>query len=612
MFATRPKRGHNRNRCSWICTMKVLRTTRACSGVFRLKVANTSLYLSVLRRGAAFFMALGWRRSLIIQLLGLSSSSLYALGLASLVPVLNMFSGKKTKLPAALDHALSYIPAIQQHGQTGFILLAGTLAIFMLRSVCLGLYYGYGGRITEDYTRHVRNRILEAYALDREHYAVESAKTKILYFNSQLPQLTSFNWGIIYCSLQIYVLLVLVAANLYLSPAAFAISLCIGLAAVPFTQPLLRSISAIGGVLFSLNHKVLIQSNNFTEGFETVTTLNVRGELQADIDALGRQAMHQQFRLGLSQGLAAGMPEILTAFVAVGFYFVLGAGGISGASIAIAGYSIVRLVAVFGQLTEKMSDLLKLMKVSDELHGFSKVSQGAIPDHRVISSQVDWAPIAIKFEKTTVTITGRSLVQDVTTSLKGEGIYQFSGPNGSGKSTLLRSLAGLMPYSGSITIAGNEVKSLTRESLTKFISYHSQDNFLLEGTFLENVLLGNPDRNAADVQRLLTEMNLQGHPLFSGGLNFRIAETASNLSGGERQLICIIRTLLRDTPIYLLDEYTNHLGQDVAHKLGVYLRKLKGRMIVVVSHANLQVADMVFTMEYGRLISSERRLSVTV
>jgi ABC-type multidrug transport system fused ATPase/permease subunit len=565
---------------------------------------KTSSYLSVLRRGLEFFRGLGWKRTLIIQFLGLASSALYALGLASLIPVLNMFNGTKTPLPATINNLLNHIPAIQQHGQTGLVLLTGTLLIFVLRGCAVSLYYGYGGRTTEDYTRQVRNRILEAYAHDREHHAAENAKTKILYLNSQMPLLSSFNWGIIYCSLQIYVLLVLVAVNIYISPPAFGISVCIGLMAIPLTQPLLRKISAVGRVLFTLNHRVLTQSNNFTEGFETITTLNVRDQLEADIDQLGVQAMHQQFRLGIAQGMAAAMPEILTAFVAIGFYFVLGSGRMNGTLIAIAGYSIVRLVAIFGQLNEKLGDLLKLITVSDELHAFAQGAQGRREHQRSLSGKVDRLPIAVCFENVTVTVAGRNLVEEISLTLKGNGIYQFAGANGSGKSTLLRALAGLMPYSGSITIAGGEVRRLTRESLTGMISYHSQDNFLLEGSFLENVLLGNPRHSPADVQHLLAKMGLLGHSMFAQGLDFRIAESASNLSGGERQLICILRTLLRDAPIYLLDEYTNHLGRDVAEKLGHYLRGLHDRMIIMVSHANLHLANKVVVMEYGRLATT--------
>jgi ABC-type bacteriocin/lantibiotic exporter with double-glycine peptidase domain len=487
----------------------------------------------------------------------------------------------------------------------------GTLVIFLLRSGALSLYYGYGGRTTEDYTRSVRNKILYAYAHEREHYAAENAKTKILYLNSQLPLLSSFNWGIIYCSLQIYVLVVLIAANIYISPSAFGISLGIGLLAIPLTQPLMRKISAVGRVLFSLNHRALTQSNNFTEGFETVTTLNVGRDLQADINVLGIQAMHQQFRLGVAQGAAAAMPEILTALVAIGFYLVLGSGGVNGTLIAIAGYSVVRLVGVFGQLNEKMGDLLKLIIISDEVHAFSDGRPETNLHRRFLSGKVVHSSIVVCFDNATVTVSGRDLVKDVSLTLKGSGIYQFSGPNGSGKSTLLRALVGLMPYSGNITIDGSEVKSLTRESLTRMISYHSQDNFLLEGTFLENVLLGSPDRSPADVRHLLQKTGLQDHTLFANGLDFRIAESASNLSGGERQLICVLRTLLRDTPIYVLDEYTNHLGREVAGQLGLYLQGLTDRMVIIVSHANLQLADMIFNMEYGKLSSAGQQNPVT-
>src|SRR5262249_17861619 len=154
----------------------------------------------------------------------------------------------------------------------------------------------------------------------------------------------------------------------------------------------------------------------------------------------------------------------------IGFYLVVGSGGVNGTLIAIAGYSIVRLVGIFAQLNEKLGDLMKLIKTSDEIHAFAQMSLQAQQLHRSISIKPDRSKIAVCFDKTTVTVSSRDLVKDVSVILEGSGIYQFAGPNGSGKSTLLRALAGLMPYSGHITIDGNEVKSLTRASLTDLIA----------------------------------------------------------------------------------------------------------------------------------------------
>ncbi|HWY61206.1 MAG TPA: ABC transporter ATP-binding protein [Rhizomicrobium sp.] len=577
---------------------------------------NLTPYLSVFQHGAKLYKALGWKQSVIVQGSGVAASGLYALGLASLLPVMESLGvgGGSRAFPAFIASIISHSSLLQNHELVSVLLLLATLSVFLLRSAFLGFYYGYGGRMTEQYTRGVRDDILTTYALDREQYGSENAKTKILYLNSQLQQLTSFNWGIMFCTLQAYTLIVLILVNIYLSPGVFAVSIGIGLTMIPLTQPILHRISMIGTVYYGIIHKILTSANNFTEGFETLTTLNVRDRIQKEINGLGGSAMLAQFDLGVRQGFIAALPEILVSIAVLGFFLILGFGAFNGPLIAVSGYSMIRLVGAIGQINERMGDLIKQRAVVDEIELFLQLNRVPGRSHNLARRFTSVAPstahMQIRCINITISASNRPLVHNATVSLDGNGIFQLAGPNGSGKSTLLRAIAGLLPYEGSLTIQGREVNTLTRESLASFISYHSQDNFLLEGSFLDNVLLGNPEKNAQDVKHLIVSMQMDRHPLFAKGLDFPIAETASNLSGGERQLICILRTLLRNTPIYLFDEYTNHLSRTVSDLLGVYIKNMKEKLVVVVSHNHMHLADVVIDMEHGQIVKVTQRTSL--
>lgn len=573
---------------------------------------NLTAYLSVLRHGTKLYKAMGWKKSVTVQGAGLLASGLYALGLASLLPVMESLGagGGGSALPAFIAHIISRNSLFQNHGLLSVLLLLATISVFLLRAAFLGFYYGYGARLTEEYSLDIRDRILTTYADNREQYALESAKTKILYLNSQLLQLNSFNWGIMFCTLQLYTLTLLIFVNIYLSPTVFAVSIGIGLAMIPLTQPILHRISVTGAKLYSIYHKILTSANNFTEGFETLTTLNVRDKLQGEIRAFGAVTMRVQFTLGALQGLMAALPEIMVCVVALGFFLVLGATAFNGPLIAISGYSMIRLVGAIGQINERMGDLLKQKKVVDEIEEFLQSNckpSNAVREARRTNALPPTLKTLIRCDDVTINASNRPLVRNASILLQPPGIYQLAGPNGSGKSTLLRAIAGLLPYEGSLTINGQEINVLSRECLASFISYHSQDNFLLEGTFLENVLLGNPNKDVLDVERLLTRMKLNGHPLLAKGLDFRIGETASNLSGGERQLICILRTLLRDTPVYLFDEYTNHLSKSVSELLGEYIKGMTNKIIVIVSHTHLYLANVVIDMEHGKITRVEQK-----
>jgi ATP-binding cassette, subfamily B, bacterial IrtB/YbtQ len=180
------------------------------------------------------------------------------------------------------------------------------------------------------------------------------------------------------------------------------------------------------------------------------------------------------------------------------------------------------------------------------------------------------------------------------------------GPSGAGKSTLLHLIARFHDVAGgAVRVGGVDVRAIGSAALMAGVAIVFQDVYLFDGTIEDNVRLGRPDANAADVRAAAAAARLdEVVERLPGGWSATVGEGGTRLSGGERQRVSIARALLKDAPIVLLDEVTSALdpGNEAAVHEGVE-RLLAGRTVVQVAHRirAAQRADRVVLLDGGRV-----------
>ncbi len=151
------------------------------------------------------------------------------------------------------------------------------------------------------------------------------------------------------------------------------------------------------------------------------------------------------------------------------------------------------------------------------------------------------------------------------------------GKNGSGKSTLGKIIATLIKgYGGIIEVNGVDVKGIIPIALRRIISYAPQSPYLFEATVRENVCMGDSEDNKKTVDKLLYEFGIL--PLAD-----RKISNESELSGGERQKISIIRALQKKADLLILDEPTNHLDWESIQTIKKYITETT-QTVLVISH----------------------------
>ncbi len=201
---------------------------------------------------------------------------------------------------------------------------------------------------------------------------------------------------------------------------------------------------------------------------------------------------------------------------------------------------------------------------------------------------------------------GNQVINTLNLEINEPGLYAITGKSGVGKTTLNMLLLGFdRNYNGNIKLGNYEVSSLHQTEMNKRISYVSQNPFLFKGTVFQNITIGILDKNYSfeTIESLLIKFDLSAFiNRLSDGLKSVIGEGGTQLSGGESQIIAILRAILSKSDIIILDEPTSALDVNLEEKLIKILKEIsKDKIIIVTAHRlpTLIAAKKIFYMENG-------------
>ena len=205
--------------------------------------------------------------------------------------------------------------------------------------------------------------------------------------------------------------------------------------------------------------------------------------------------------------------------------------------------------------------------------------------------------------------TRKNILKDISIDIKSGQTIALVGQSGGGKSTLLNLIPRFFdPVKGTIEIDGQDIKTLTLESLRDAVALVSQETVLFNTTIRDNVMIGKQDASEEEIIQALKDASAWSFVQdMEYGINTKVGERGLRLSGGQRQRISIARAFLKNAPILLFDEATSALDTETEQQVQRSLEKLsRGRTTIIIAHrlSTIQKSDMIYVVDNGVIVET--------
>lgn len=307
----------------------------------------------------------------------------------------------------------------------------------------------------------------------------------------------------------------------------------------------------------------------------------------------------------LSKGLLESINNGLVAVVLLGGMWMIHAKKLAFPDLGVFVGALVlmyeparRITKSFNQMQESLAGLDRIEELLDQKSEL-KDAPGA-PALASVRGDVALKDVSFAYGNEPV-------IRDVSLEAKAGEVVALVGLSGGGKSTILDLIARFYdPDSGTVTIDGHDVKTVTRASILAHLAIVTQEAFLFNDTVAENVRYGRPGASLDDVQAACRVANI--HDVVAAlpaGYDTVVGERGATLSGGQRQRITIARALIRDPKLLVLDEATASLDAASERAVQEALDRLReGRTTLVVAHrlSTVKAADRIVVLEEGRVV----------
>ncbi|MCI9609713.1 MAG: ABC transporter ATP-binding protein [Oscillibacter sp.] len=198
------------------------------------------------------------------------------------------------------------------------------------------------------------------------------------------------------------------------------------------------------------------------------------------------------------------------------------------------------------------------------------------------------------------------ILEDVSLRIPSGSTVGILGGTGSGKTSLVSLIPRLYEADkGTVSVGGKPVAAYTMERLRESVSMVLQKNTLFTGTIRENLLWGNPEATEEELwaacRAACADEFLERMP---GGLDADLGQGGVNVSGGQKQRLCIARAILKKPKVLILDDSTSAVDTATDAKIrAAFAHELKDatKLIIAQRVASLQEADLILVMDGGRI-----------
>ena len=219
-----------------------------------------------------------------------------------------------------------------------------------------------------------------------------------------------------------------------------------------------------------------------------------------------------------------------------------------------------------------------------------------------IDGEIEFKNVSFAYGK------GKNVLENINLHLKSGETLGIIGPTGSSKTTLISLIARLYDVSdGEVLVAGHNVKEYDLKSLRDACAVVLQKNTLFTGTIRSNLLYGNKDATDEQMyEALKLSEAYEFVSTFKDGLDSPIVEGGNNVSGGQKQRLCIARALLKDPKILILDDSTSACDTHTDSLIRKNLQLTKPdvtKLIISQRVSSIKDCDQIIVLEKGKIVA---------
>ncbi|MEK0451502.1 MAG: hypothetical protein RL088_3770 [Verrucomicrobiota bacterium] len=322
------------------------------------------------------------------------------------------------------------------------------------------------------------------------------------------------------------------------------------------------------------------------------------------------EAMNARVKLTVKQtlfGLAVGF------ITAVGTALVLGFGAHSALQGKMTVGQLLVVLAYIAAIYKPLETISTTIGGLQDRFAELRIAFGLLDTKPEIQDAPDAKPLTnargeVTFEGVSFSYTGRDgTLRDISFTARAGEVVALVGPTGAGKTTLISLIPRFYdPAAGRVLLDGQDIRSLTLESVRAQVSIVLQEPLLFSGSIAENIRYGRLDASREEI--IAAAQNANAHDFISRlpkGYDTEIGERGAQLSGGERQRIAVARAFLKDAPILILDEPTSSIDSKTEAVILDALDKLMlGRTTFIVAHrlSTIRNAEKILVIERGALV----------
>ena len=259
--------------------------------------------------------------------------------------------------------------------------------------------------------------------------------------------------------------------------------------------------------------------------------------------------------------------------------------------------SLMMISMIFVMLVMSKASLVRIVEVLDEVPDIRSGKETAVTDGSIVFENVSFRYNSDAEE---------DILQNIDLSIRSGETIGIIGGTGSAKSSLVQLIPRLYDVTGGrVLVGGKDVRDYDIRALRDAVSMVLQKNVLFSGTIRDNLRWGDENATDAEIEEACRSAQADGFiKSFPDGYDTDLGQGGVNVSGGQKQRLCIARALLKHPKIIILDDSTSAVDTATDAKIREALRKdLKGTTTLIIAQriSSVQDADRILVLDDGRI-----------